>query len=215
VVVTGLAAGLYSDIKATLSGCSSAPFNEALTDPGTTSAPIITASLSSICPGEKTQLTATGCSGTVTWSNGSTGALVEVSPGVTTTYTSTCTFNGCTSLPSNPVVVTVKTLPLSTGYLITSPTTSCTNDGEILFAGLLPSTLYQIEYEHNGNPHSAMLTSDLDGNLKLTQCEKGDYTAITFNNEGCKSLPQNITIQDPLLPLPPVVVAAEDTVCPG
>ena len=52
-------------------------------------------------------LMATGCAGTVTWSNSAgTGNNVTVNPSSTTTYTATCEVNGCTSSPSNGLTVT-------------------------------------------------------------------------------------------------------------
>ena len=48
-------------------------------------------------------LTATGCSGSITWSNGQTiNPLTGVSSG---TYTATCTVNNCTSGPSNSITI--------------------------------------------------------------------------------------------------------------
>jgi Ig-like domain CHU_C associated len=53
-------------------------------------------------------LTATGCSGTITWNNNAgTGSSVIVNPTVTTTYNAKCTVNGCDSDWSNDVTVTV------------------------------------------------------------------------------------------------------------
>lgn len=48
-------------------------------------------------------LTATGCSGSITWSNGqTTNSLTGVGSG---TYTATCTVNSCTSGPSNSITI--------------------------------------------------------------------------------------------------------------
>jgi hypothetical protein len=52
-------------------------------------------------------LSASGCNGTVNWSHGASGANVTVNPTSTTTYTATCTVDGCTSGASNSVTVTV------------------------------------------------------------------------------------------------------------
>jgi hypothetical protein len=64
-----------------------------------------------ICKGTSATLTATGCSGTVTWSDGTTGGSKSVTPAVTTTYTATCTVSGVKSSNSNAVTVTVNPLP--------------------------------------------------------------------------------------------------------
>jgi hypothetical protein len=54
-----------------------------------------------ICPGASVTLTASGCSGTVTWTGGATpqnGASVSVSPVATTIYTVNCIAGGSTTV---------------------------------------------------------------------------------------------------------------------
>jgi len=70
------------------------------------SAPSISANRTSICSGNEVTLSATGCDGTITWSGG--GSSV-VSPTLTTSYTATCTVNGCTSGSSSPVEINIVT----------------------------------------------------------------------------------------------------------
>jgi len=69
-------------------------------------APSLSASPSTISSGNNSTLTASGCSGTVSWSTGATGNQTNVSPTQTTTYTATCTENSCIS-SSASVTVTV------------------------------------------------------------------------------------------------------------
>ncbi|HEV7348165.1 MAG TPA: GEVED domain-containing protein [Telluribacter sp.] len=70
-------------------------------------APLLTATSTTLCEGEKAVLTATSCAGTLTWSHGATGTSVEVSPTVTTSYTATCTQDGCTGPASDSLIITV------------------------------------------------------------------------------------------------------------
>ncbi|MEA5139568.1 Ig-like domain-containing protein [Arcicella rigui] len=58
-----------------------------------------------------TSLTATGCTGTVNWSNGATTNSITVSPTVATTYTATCTVNTCKSAVSNAITVSPDVVP--------------------------------------------------------------------------------------------------------
>ncbi|WP_247235810.1 PA14 domain-containing protein [Telluribacter sp. SYSU D00476] len=97
----GASQGTHNFVGLDLSSCSST----ACTPP---SAPSLSASASSITAGQSTTLTASNCSGTVTWSTGHTGSSISVSPGQTTTYTATCSANGCTS-SNGSVTVTVNT----------------------------------------------------------------------------------------------------------
>ena len=82
------------------------------TDPCVTNpvaAPSVSASKSPITSGETVTLTATGCAGTVTWSNGATGATTTVSPASTASYSAICKVGTCTSPASGSVTVTVST----------------------------------------------------------------------------------------------------------
>ncbi|TAH14053.1 MAG: T9SS C-terminal target domain-containing protein [Runella slithyformis] len=74
------------------------------TPPG---APSISANPSSINSGQSSTLTATNCAGSVAWSNGASGNNISVSPTQTTSYTATCSANGCTSGNSNTATVSV------------------------------------------------------------------------------------------------------------
>lgn len=71
-------------------------------------APTLTATPTSVVLGQTSSLSATGCAGTVTWSLGSSTANpLVVTPNSTTTYTATCTVDGCVSPISTGVTVTV------------------------------------------------------------------------------------------------------------
>ena len=52
--------------------------------------PVLSAQKRVVCAGESTRLLASGCTGTVVWSNGATGAEIAVRPHQTTRYTATC-----------------------------------------------------------------------------------------------------------------------------
>jgi hypothetical protein len=60
-----------------------------------------------VCSGQSATLTATGCAGTIVWSNGSSGTSITVSPSTTISYTAICNTNGCTSLNSEAIIVTI------------------------------------------------------------------------------------------------------------
>ncbi|RFS13358.1 collagen-binding domain-containing protein, partial [Emticicia sp. C21] len=53
--------------------------------------PTIAVDSKTICVGKSATLTATTCTGTVTWNTGATGSTLTVSPTTTTNYTATCT----------------------------------------------------------------------------------------------------------------------------
>ncbi|GGD45914.1 hypothetical protein GCM10011514_07380 [Emticicia aquatilis] len=59
--------------------------------------------------GQNVTLSAYQCNGTVVWSDGTEGAYISTYPTQTTTYTATCTENGCTSNASLPQTITLTT----------------------------------------------------------------------------------------------------------
>jgi choice-of-anchor A domain-containing protein/uncharacterized repeat protein (TIGR01451 family) len=59
-----------------------------------------------ICEGESATLTATNCTGNVTWNTGATGVTLAVNPAGTLTYTATCSKSGsCDATASGTVTV--------------------------------------------------------------------------------------------------------------
>jgi hypothetical protein len=96
-------------------------------------APVLSTSSSNITRGQSVNLSASGCSGSVTWSDGQSGNHT-VSPTQTTTYTATCNLNGCTStaaititVAQAPTAPTTPTTPPVTPEVPTAPTVNCNN----------------------------------------------------------------------------------------
>ncbi|MET3129444.1 hypothetical protein ABID42_004568 [Arcicella rosea] len=87
-----------------------------------------------ITSSQKPTLTATGCTGTVTWSNGATGNSITVSPSTATTYTATCTVNGCVSTVSNSITVSVTVTKPTTPTITASNATICAGTNATLTA---------------------------------------------------------------------------------
>ena len=73
--------------------------------------------------GGSVMLTASGCAGTVNWSDGQMGNSITVSPKQSTRVTATCTNGGQTSNPSNSVLIQVglTTSPCNSNVSVTSP----------------------------------------------------------------------------------------------
>jgi hypothetical protein len=135
------------------------------------SAPTVSASATNVAPGTAVQLTSSGCSGTVTWSDGQTGNHT-VTPSQTTTYTATCTVNGCTSTAAS-VTVTVQT-PTNPG------TASCvTNKVRLIFRSpgdccmdRLPGA--KIQGSNNGSSWTDLYTFSTNGT--------GNWQEFSFSN---------------------------------
>ncbi|MDP5122201.1 MAG: hypothetical protein NWQ46_11440, partial [Spirosomaceae bacterium] len=69
--------------------------------------PLVTASETTICSGSRTTLTATGCTGSILWSNGMVGSSIQVAPLTNTVYTAICKVATCESANSQPITITV------------------------------------------------------------------------------------------------------------
>ncbi|WP_337043008.1 RICIN domain-containing protein [Emticicia sp. 17c] len=76
-------------------------------------APTVTASSATVCNGSTVTLTASGCSGTVTWSGGQTGSTRVV--GTAGTYSATCTVSGCSTASIASEVVTINNCSFQEG----------------------------------------------------------------------------------------------------
>ncbi|MVM36643.1 hypothetical protein GO730_01435 [Spirosoma sp. HMF3257] len=88
------------------------------------------ASPTTITNGQSASLTASGCSGTISWTNSEqTGASIIVSPSATTTYTATCTIptSGSPVSCTSAVTVTVNPIPCT---LTTSASPSTITNGQ-------------------------------------------------------------------------------------
>jgi YD repeat-containing protein len=85
-------------------------------------APSISISLSNLC---NVTLTASGCSGTVNWSNGEAGSSINVSTKFSSTYSATCTVDGCTSSASNGLIVPVLPTSWNVTQIGTPPVSDC------------------------------------------------------------------------------------------
>lgn len=76
--------------------------------------PLVTTSSTTVCAGGSVTLTASSCSGTVTWSNGMLGSSIVVSPTASlTNYSATCSVLACVSNTSNIVAVTITGSPVA------------------------------------------------------------------------------------------------------
>lgn len=67
-----------------------------------------------VCSGSSTNLSASGCNGTLNWNTGATGNSILVSPSSTTTYTATCNETNCPVGTTASITVTIAACPLQT-----------------------------------------------------------------------------------------------------
>ena len=152
-----------------------------------------TANPNLICAGESATLFATG-GGTYAWSSGQSGASVNVTPALTTTYTVTVTNNGCAGTAN--VTVSVNPIPVPTATA--NPGSICPGQGAILTA--------------SGGGTYAWSSGQLGSSVTVMPQQTTTYT-VTVTNNGC-SATTDVTVT--VNPVPaPGVSANPGTVCVG
>nr|WP_262923992.1 PA14 domain-containing protein [Spirosoma liriopis] len=129
---------------------------------------IMLAGSTTICSGMTTGLLATGCNGTIAWSNGATGNTVQVSPTVTTTYSATCSVSN--TIAANTVIVTVDP-PFSAS--ITGNLVVCTGQSTTLTASSASS------YRWSTGATTASISTSLTGTYSLTATNANGCWATT------------------------------------
>ncbi|MPR32821.1 Ig-like domain-containing protein [Salmonirosea aquatica] len=164
--------------------------------------PIIASDKTVICSGDSVKLTATGCAGTVNWSNGRMGASIYVSPSATTSYTAKCKVEGCESGISNTLTINVNTSGTAP-VIAANKTDICAGDEVTLTA--------------TGCIGSVKWSSGAEGaSIKVNPTTTTNYTATCKTTAGtCASGASNqLTIQvSPVTP--PVLTANKMSICAG
>ena len=190
--------------------CLSAPSNTVTITVVTPTAPIVSASKTLICSGEKITLTAKGCAGTVQWHGiDRVGASIDIYPTATTEYYATCKQGACESDASNKVRITVNTSPGAAPVITASTLAIC-----------------------NGGLVSLTATGCDGGTVKWSDGQTGSVVSVTAtptNHEfyalcmptsstGCGTVKSNvININVTPTPTPTIVrcLCSNDTICPG
>jgi uncharacterized repeat protein (TIGR01451 family)/gliding motility-associated-like protein len=175
----------------------SSPLTITVGNVGTT--PTISASKNTICNGETVILTATGCSGNLTWSNGMTGTAINIMPGTTGTYSATCTSSGCVSKTSSPLTITVSPAAETPG-ISADKEVVCTGGNVNLTATGCSGTLVW----SNGVTSSAIAVSPVSTTTYEVVCKSGQCSAKAS---------KTITVKPQ--PSAPVIASAKNQICSG
>jgi large repetitive protein len=165
--------------------------------------PTIAANRTSLCAAGDVVFTATGCTGTVNWSNGKTGASMTATVAQNTTFTATCDNGTCTSTNSNSINVTVGAIPAPT---ITSNGTAVCNGSNVTLTASNCAT---------GN---VLWSNGMTGTqINVSPVVATDYTAVCrSNDENCQSTNSNIiNIKTSGLPDAPTITCSASRICQG
>lgn len=136
----------------------------------------VSASKTVLCAGESTTLTATGCRGTLAWSNGQTVASFSVMPIQTTTYTVNCMVDGV-AIDEAKITVTVNPLPNATasnkGPYFERATIELASSGGTAYTWAGPNSF--VSKDQNPTIPNA------------TTANTGTYTVSVKNADGCET----------------------------
>jgi|GEM_PF-801464 len=154
--------------------------------------PTAIASPAAICLGQFSTLTATGGSDYV-WSDGQSGASIDVMPSQTTLYTVTVTNNGCTATTTATVTVTPSPAPVA----VASPGVLCAGQSTTLSAF--------------GGGAYLWSTGQAGASITVTPTATTTYS-VTATDNGCAGSDDvTVTVNSTTA----TVSAAPTTVCPG
>ncbi|WP_170061095.1 T9SS type B sorting domain-containing protein [Spirosoma aerolatum] len=182
--------------------CGSAKSNVIAISVAQPGVPSIVASRTAVCAGETLTLTASGCNGSVKWSNGQLGATIQVSPQTTTDYQATCSLGACESALSSKVtvvvtpaapapVVTASSLTVCSGSVVSLTATGCT--GTVTWS--------------DGQTGSVVTVTPT--------AASHDFSAICQTGGSCRS-PQSNVVSITLAPTAaPTITASRNVVCSG
>lgn len=231
ILMSGLSAGVYAQITATLNICTSdtiVPIT--LVDP---TPPLITATFTN-------PTTCLGTEGTITISgliNGSTYAvnytkgsvsqptlnltansfgrvvITGLSAGIYNNIT--VTINNCISNSVGPYFLVDPTPPVIALADSADPTTCLGNEGYIVITGLVSGNTYTISYTKNSTPQAILtLTASATGRVTISNLTAGVYANITATINNCISnIVGPVTLTDPT---PPTVSATNNSpICEG
>ena len=164
-------------------------------------APVITASSTSVCSGGVVSLTATGCSGSIIWSDGQTGSVISVTATPTNNeFYAICKVGAqCGSTKSN--VIKINVMPVSTPTVVCSTDTICPGEKVTLTVNNCQGTPY---WSTNETTTSIIVSPTVTTGYSV-YCQNGVCTSDT-------SVTYTITV----IPVPaPTIVASATSVEPG
>lgn len=171
----------------------------------TPSPPIITGSAKAICRNESVLLSATGCNGTIIWSNGATGDSIRVNPQQTTKYTAVCRAQqGCVSCFANVWQITVNTPKAPT--LTASANLVCPGDLVSLTAVSCQGLVRWV------NSNGDQLAT---GSVWQTRLQETTSFRATCEQNNCVSNPSLALVVQTALPVTPAISADVQEICPG
>ena len=221
ISITGLTEGVYTNIVASLLGCSGTPLSVTLNDP---TPPIADAGTDEeICQGESVTLTASAAGGSGTysylWSTGESTQSISVSPAgnnnadVFVSYTVTVTDTNTNCTDSDVVQVKVESNPTAT---VSSVDPTCTVDnGSITFTFPDHPDRTGIEFSLDDQASYETSVADNSGSVTYSGLAVGTYDVwVRWGNDECPVDLGTVSLTDTTV-LPDAGIDGTLTICEG
>ncbi|MBA4854125.1 hypothetical protein H1R81_27310, partial [Emticicia sp. BO119] len=193
--ITVTTAGTYNATCSNSCGTSGASNVITITTGNTPVAPIISSDKASLCSNEMATLTATGCNGTVKWSNNATGASITVT--TAGTYNATCSNSCGTSGASNVITITTGTTPPAP-TIASNKLSLCNGETATLTATGCNGT---VKWSNSSTGTSINVTT------------AGTYSATCSNSCGTSGASNVITITTGTTPPAPTIATNTNSLC--
>ena len=229
VVITGLGAGTYGSIVASVGNCNSNSLGPiTLTGP---TPPNINVSVvnATNCNNPNGSLIISGLNAgtyTVNYSyngnpvgpqtftaSGGQVIITGLTPGVYSGITVTTSTTNCTSNTAGPITLGGPVAP-NISVTQTGPTTCGGSNGYITISGVTTGSSYVINYDMNGSAQPAITQAATGGTVTINNLGAGTYSNITVTIQGCTSnIAGPVTITDPSAPV--VTIGSNSAICAG
>jgi uncharacterized repeat protein (TIGR01451 family) len=185
---------------ATCGGTCGASGSKEIIVSGAGSAPTISASIYSLCEPGSVALIATGCNGTVNWSNGMTGATVNVNITANAIFTATCSNGTCISGNSNTLNITIGTL--QTPSISASGSKVCAGSAVTLTASNCSGTIQ-------------WSSGQTGASISASPVVQTTYTAVCILGSCTSGNSNSVMIEIISAPNAPVISCSAARICPG
>ncbi|WP_221621988.1 T9SS type B sorting domain-containing protein [Larkinella knui] len=179
--------------------CISGPSASITIRTGPVPTPQISSNPNPLCPGEKSTLTVSNCTGTPLWSTGETTTSIIVSPTETTSYTVVCKQNACVS-PAATIQVSTIAKPRPPLVDISADVV-CLGGSVQLTAMNCPGTVI---WSHNATGASVSVTPTNSMTYRAS-CKVGNCISDL-------SLPLSVTVVNPAAP---IIKSDKTLICAG
>ena len=141
---------------------------------------------------------------------------LQTAPGVYTVVATSSISATCSTNMLNSLTLTTHATP-SFNSSKTDPSNCGSADGSILLTSLAANTNYILNYFYNLVPMGPFpISSDASGSYTIGGLVAGNYTGITVSHDGCTSLPDSKTLNEPSSVIPGITISPDNTtICSG